>query len=108
MSSSSSAGNAYVILTDPDQAAQGLYKVTKTANITTTLAALNGARAAKDFRVVKSVPCADLKKLEEFLKSVLKTKLVSGSTEWVRVDEAGLAKLLTTIETLAGIVNEAG
>lgn len=106
--SSSAINTGYALFTDPDQGAKGFYKLAKTTNITTTLAALNGSRAAKDFKTIKFFQCSDLKKLDEFLKSALKSKFISGSTEWIKVDEPGLAKLITTIETLATIVNESG
>jgi len=103
---SSLTGSGFFIATDEDQQQQGYYKVSKTANITTTLAALNASRALRDFRIVKFFPCSDIKKLEDFVKSAMKTKYIPNSTEWVKVDEKGLIKVETVIETLCDIVND--
>jgi hypothetical protein len=98
-------GAGMFIATDPSQEKDGIYKVSKSANITTTLAQLNAARSGRDWKIVKFYPVSDLKKLEEFVKSALKNKFMPNSAEWVKVDDAGLNKICNTIETLADIVN---
>ena len=95
-----------LIVTDPDQEKIGLYKICKTLNSSQTLMALNAARASKDFKIIKFYSCQDLKKSEEFIKQAIKNKLFTGSTEWVKLDEAGLTKIISTIETLINIVND--
>ncbi len=104
--STQTQGSGYYVVTDPDQEKLGIFKVAKTANIATTMLQLNAARSAKDFRIVKFFACADLKKLTEFVESALKAKYIPNSKEWVKLDDAGLAKVLVTIETLADIVND--
>lgn len=102
------ASVGYYIATDPDQEKQGFYKVSKTANISTTMTQLNVSRALKDFKLVKFFQCADIKKAEEFIKSALKKKYITGSVEWIKVDDvAALNKIQSTIETLVDIVNNA-
>lgn len=97
----------YFIASDPDQEKQGYYKVSKSTNLTTTLAALNNSRACKDFKIIKNWPCADIKKAEEFIKSALKNKYVNNSTEWIKItDESLLQKTIAKIETLISIVND--
>ena len=99
--------SVYYIATDPDQESEGIYKVSKSTNMTNTLNILNNARAMKDFKVIKTWQCADLKKAEEFIKSALKSRYINGSTEWIRVpDDATLQKIIMKIETLIGIVND--
>lgn len=106
MSAPNSAG--YYVVTDPQQEKDGYYRVSKTANMSNTLTQLNCARANKDFRIVKFYPVSDLKKAEEFIKSALKKKYIPNSTEWVKIDDqAGLSKVLSTLETLIDIVNNA-
>jgi len=99
--------SVYFIATDPDQQKQGIYKVSKSTNLTNTLNILNNARALKDFRIIKNWQCADIKKADEFIKSALKSRYINGSTEWIRVpDESALEKIIMKIETLIGIVND--
>lgn len=99
--------SVYYIATDPDQEKVGIYKVSKSTNLTNTLNILNNARAMKDFRIIKNWQCVDLKKADEFIKSALKSRYINGSSEWIRVpDEATLQKMIMKIETLIGIVND--
>lgn len=99
--------SVYYIATDPDQESEGIYKVSKSTNLSNTLNILNNARAMKDFKIIKNWPVADLKKAEEFIKSALKSRYINGSTEWIRVpDDATLQKIIMKIETLIGIVND--
>ncbi len=99
------SSNELYIVSSPDQEKEGYYKVIKTANITTTLATLNNARALRDFKVIKDFKCSDIKQLEEFLVKALKTRYITNSKEWIKVDPAGLTKVITTIESLVEIVN---
>ena len=99
-------GSCFFIVTDPDQEKQCLYKVVKTANISSTLLQLNSARAFKDFKIVKFFQCSDLKKAEEFIKSALKKKFIQSSVEWIKLDDKGLDKTINTIEALIDIVND--
>jgi hypothetical protein len=103
--SSQVQGSGYCIITDPDQEKAGLYKICRTANIQSTLTALNAARAAKDFRIIKFFPCSDLQKLGTFVDSALKNKFISGNKEWVKTDDIGIAKITTTLSSLCDIVN---
>lgn len=103
---SQAQGSGYYIATDPDQEKNGLFKVSKTSKMETTIIQLNAARALKDFRIIKFYPCCDLKALEDFISKALKSKYIPNSKEWVKVDEAGLNKLQNTMESLADIVNE--
>jgi hypothetical protein len=102
------SGSGFYIATDPDQEKNHIYKITKTANITTTLTQLNAARASRDWKVVKFYPCSDIKKLEEFVKGALKKKYIANTTEWVKLeDEVSVTKIINTLEALANIVNDA-
>ena len=47
-----------------------------------------------------------MKKFEEFVKSALKTRYINDLKEWIKVDEQGLQKVGSTLETLADIVND--
>lgn len=97
----------YFIATDPDQEKNGYYKVSKSTNLTTTLASLNNCRACKDFKIIKNWPCSDIKKAEEFIKSALKNRYVYNSTEWIKIPDDGLLqKTIAKIETLISIVND--
>lgn len=96
----------YFIISDPHQKQQGYYKVSKTTNINTTLVSLNAARALKDIELIKFYSCNDIKQLEDFIVKALKTRFINNSKEWIKTDEAGIAKVIVTIETLANIVNE--
>jgi hypothetical protein len=99
--------SVYFVATDPDQERQGIYKISKTANMANTLNVLNNARANKDFKIVKTWQCNDIKKADEFIKSALKSKYINGSTEWIKVpDDATFQKIIMKIETLIGIVND--
>ena len=103
---SSISGSGVYIVTDGDQEKLGLYKISKTPKIETTMLQLNAARAAKDFKIIKFYPCGDLKQLEEFVFKALKKWYIPNSKEWVKLDEASLAKICATIESLADIVND--
>ncbi len=99
-------GSGYFIASDPDQEKAGLYKVCKTANMTTTITQLNAARANKDFKIIKFFPVTDLKKAEDFIKSALKNKYIPNSVEWIKADtDAALVKVQNIVETLVDIVN---
>ena len=101
-------GSGIFIGSEPSQEKECLYKVSKTANINSTLNTLNTSRANKDWKIIKFYPCSDTKKLEEFVKSALKKKYIPNSTEWVKLeDETALTKVINTLETLADIVNNA-
>jgi len=104
--SSQIQGSGFFIATDPDQEKNGLYKVSKTSKIETTIIQLNSARAMKDFKIIQFYPCENLKQLDEFVRKAMKNRYVSNSTEWIKVDEAGLIKVRNTIESLADIVSE--
>ena len=99
-------GSGIYIVTDGDQEKLGLYKVSKTPKIETTMIQLNAARAFRDFKIIKFFPCGDLKQLEEFVSKALKKLYISGSKEWIKVDETSLTKICNTIESLADIVND--
>lgn len=104
---SQSTGSGIYLASDPDQMKQGYYKVAKTANITSTINTLNAARANRDWKLIKFFPCTDVKKLEEFVKSALKKKYISNSTEWIKLeDEASVTKIVAKLETLADITND--
>ncbi len=105
---SSSGSGWFFIATDPDQEKLGYYKIIKTNNLSTSMIQLNNARALKDFKVVKSFQCSDLKKAEDFIKSAMKNKFVTGSNEWIKLpNDTALPKIVNTIETLVEIVNNA-
>lgn len=100
-------GSGIYVATDPDQESKGYYRVGKTANISSTIKQLNNARAQKDFKLVCFYPCADLKKIEDFIKSAMKKKYIPNSTDWVSLpDEKALSKAVNTIESLVEIVND--
>lgn len=107
-SSPAPSGSGYAILTDPDQELQGFYRVIKSTDIQSTIKALNLCRATRDWKVIKFWACSDLKKLEGIIKTgeVLKKRLYNGSTEWIKVDKDGLAKLQKTLESLVFVANE--
>jgi hypothetical protein len=104
----SATGSGYFVATDASQETEGIYKVSKSANITTTLAQLNAARSARDWKLIKFFPVQDLKKAEEFIQSMLKNKYIPNTKEWIKVDEANLTKILDRMESLVDIVNDSG
>lgn len=107
MASASNGNCGYLILTDPHQKKDGLYRVIKTTNATTSITQMNIHRARRDTENIAFYPCHDLVKAESLIKTALKTKLVPGSVDWVFCpDEKSVDKLKNMIETLVDIGNE--
>lgn len=96
----------YFIASDPDQTKCGFYRLIKTNNLQTALAQLNTSRANRDWKIIHSWPVHDLRKAETLIKTGLQSKFINNSNEWIKSDEAGLSKIITTITHLIEIAND--
>jgi hypothetical protein len=105
--SSSADKKGFFCATDPDQEKDGYYKVARTENIDQTMSTLNASRANRDFKLVRFFPCKDLKQLEEYIKKALKSRFISNSIGWVKVEANGIDKVLDKIEALVSVVDDA-